>query len=206
MRRAMTTKHEERYLFNQVAPMSRSERHQLLGQKGCVLWLTGLSGSGKSTISRALEYRLVHSRHVAFVLDGDEVRTGLNKDLTFTPEGRLENIRRTAEVARLFAECGIVCITSFISPLRSYRDMARDIVGKERFYEIYLSAGVDVCEKRDPKGLYKKAREGKIRDFTGISAPYEPPENPDLVLDTARTTTEENLATLLDFLKSRGIC
>lgn len=200
-----TNQGTERYIFNQVAPMSRDERHQLLGQKGCVLWLTGLSGSGKSTLARALEYRLVHAGHVAFALDGDEIRGGLNKDLTFSPEHRSENVRRIAEVARLFAECGIVCITSFISPLRKIRQQAREIVGPERFIEIYLSAGVETCEKRDPKGLYQKARDGKIQNFTGISAPYEPPENPDLTIDTSCTTIEESLAKLITLLNSRQI-
>ena len=191
------------FLFNQVAPMNQQRRSQLLGQRGCVLWLTGLSGSGKSTIARGLENRLLYAGRVSFVLDGDEIRTGLNKDLSFSDAHREENIRRIAEVARLFAECGIICITSFISPLRAYRQMAREIIGEDRFFEIYLDVTLEVCEQRDPKGLYKKARAGLIKNFTGIGAAYEPPEKPDLRLDTSKHVPEENVTLLHEVLMAR---
>ena len=171
-----------------------------------MLWLTGLSGSGKSTIARGLECQLVQSGRVAYVLDGDEIRVGLNSDLSFSAEDRAENIRRIAEVARLFAECGIICITSFISPLKKYRDLARNIIGSDRFLEVYLAADVAICEERDPKGLYRKARAGIIPDFTGVSAPYEPPENPALVLDTSKTPADTNVRKLITLLEGRGIC
>lgn len=183
--------------------MSQRERWLLLGQRGCVLWLTGLSGSGKSTIARGLEYKLIHAGRTAYVLDGDEIRTGLNRDLGFTQESRSENIRRIAEVARLFAECGIICITSFISPLRTYRDQARQIIGPDRFFEIYLDVSLAVCEDRDPKGMYKKARAGLIKNFTGIDSAYEPPENPDIRLDTAGQSPAENTERLYDALMQR---
>lgn len=193
----------EKFLFNQVEPMSQRERWLLLGQRGCVLWLTGLSGSGKSTIARGLEYKLIHSGRTAYVLDGDEIRAGLNKDLDFTQAGRTENIRRIAEVARIFAECGIICITSFISPLRAHREAARAIIGPDRFFEIYLTASLEVCEARDPKGMYKKARAGLIKNFTGIDSAYERPEKPDIELDTAETTHEQNVEHLHDVLMQR---
>jgi len=194
---------ETKYLFNQVKPMSQRERWLLLGQRGCVLWLTGLSGSGKSTIARGLEYKLIHSGRTAYVLDGDEIRTGLNKDLGFTQDSRSENIRRIAEVARLFAECGIICITSFISPLRAYREQARQIIGPDRFFEIYLDVPLAVCEERDPKGMYKKARAGLIKNFTGIDSAYEPPGKPDITLDTAARSPAENIDHLHEVLMQR---
>lgn len=197
-------KGESRHIFNQVAPMDRAVREAAMGQRGCVLWLTGLSGSGKSTVSRALEHYLVGQGHVAFVLDGDEVRSGLNKDLGFSPQDRQENIRRISEVANLFAECGVICITAFISPLKAHRAMARDIIGPERFFEVYLDADVETCEKRDPKGLYKKARAGTIREFTGLTSGYEPPEKPDIRIDTTSSTVEQSVWQLAHFMASKG--
>ena len=194
----------EKHVFNQVAPMDRAERERALGQKGCVLWLTGLSGSGQSTISRALEQCLILDGHMAFVLDGDEVRNRLNKDLGFSTEDRNENIRRIAEVSRLFAECGVICITAFISPLKSHRQMARDVVGKERFFEVHVDCDLSVCEQRDPKGLYKKARAGKIPEFTGITSKYEPPETPDLRIDSTSATVEQSAWHLMHYLASKG--
>ncbi len=194
---------EPKFLFNQVKPMSQRERWLLLGQRGCVLWFTGLSGSGKSTIARGLEYKLIHAGRAAYVLDGDEIRTGLNKDLGFAPEQRNENLRRIAEVARLFAECGIICITSFISPLRANRDAARQIIGPDRFFEIYLDVPLAVCEARDPKGMYKKARAGIVKNFTGIDAAYEAPENPDIKLDTTARPPDEIVEQLYDVLMQR---
>jgi adenylyl-sulfate kinase len=197
-------KDESRHIFNQVAPMDRAAREAALGQRGCVLWLTGLSGSGKSTISRALEHNLVMNGHMAFVLDGDEVRSGLNKDLGFSPQDRQENIRRISEIAKLFADCGVICVTAFISPLKAHRSMAREIIGDDRFFEVYVDADVSVCEKRDPKGLYKKARAGTIREFTGLTSGYEPPEKPDIRLDTTSSTVEQSVWQLAHYIASKG--
>jgi bifunctional enzyme CysN/CysC len=167
---------------------------------GGVLWLTGLSGAGKSTLAIELEMRLFKEGYLVYVLDGDNVRRGLNADLGFSPEGRSENIRRVGEVAALFAEAGFICITAFISPYRSDRDRAR-AAGTDKFHEIYVKADLSVCEGRDPKGLYKRARRGEIADFTGISAPYEEPNAPELVLDTGTATVDDSLKTLLDYVK-----
>ena len=171
--------------------LERPEKEQLLGQHGLVVWFTGLSASGKSTLAISLERELYTEKMLTQVLDGDKIRSGLNRNLGFSEEDRIENIRRIAEVGKLFSDCGIIAISAFISPTHSIRAMARDIIGKENFYEIYLSTPLRVCEERDPKGLYKKARAGIIRDFTGISAPYEAPADADLVLDTSRYSVEE---------------
>ena len=171
--------------------LRESQRAKILGQKGCVVWLTGLSGSGKTTVARALEATLLGEGHLAYVLDGDKVRQGLNRDLGFSPEDRDENIRRIGEVAALFADAGVVAVTSFISPYREGRRRARRAAPGGRFLEVFLDVPLSVCEKRDPKGLYKKARRGEIEQFTGISAPYEKPENPDLVLPTDRLSVSE---------------
>ncbi|HEY8241068.1 MAG TPA: adenylyl-sulfate kinase [Kiritimatiellia bacterium] len=194
----------DKHIFNQVAPMDRAIREAAMGQRGCVLWLTGLSGSGKSTISRALELALVADGHAAFVLDGDEIRSGLNKDLGFSPQDRQENIRRISEISKLFADCGVICITAFISPLKAHRAMAREIVGADRFFEVFIDADVKVCEKRDPKGLYKKARAGKIPVFTGIAACYEPPETPDVRIDTTSSLVEQSVWQLVHYVASKG--
>ena len=155
-----------------------------MGQRGCVVWFTGLSGSGKSTLARALEERLVSSGHLVYVLDGDNIRHGLNCDLGFSPEDRNENIRRIGEVAALFRDAGIVVLTAFISPYRADRDLARQAVGEDRFLEVFVDAPLATCEERDPKGLYVKARAGEIPEFTGLTAPYEEPPNPALVVNT----------------------
>ena len=177
-----------------------SQREEMLGQKGCVLWLTGLSGSGKSTIASALEEALVRQGHLAYILDGDNLRHGLNKDLGFSSEDRQENIRRVGEVAALFAHAGVITITAFISPYRSGRDTARRIAGDGRFLEIYLDTPLTECEKRDPKGLYRKARQGEISDFTGIDAPYEAPQNPELVLKTHKANPVQCAQQILEQL------
>jgi adenylyl-sulfate kinase len=169
-----------------------------MGQKPLTVWLTGLSGSGKSTLAAALEQKLVHMGRPSYVLDGDVLRHGLNKDLGFSPEARRENIRRAAEVARLFNDAGLIAIAAFISPYRALREEARCAIGPERFFEVYLSADLAICEARDPKGLYRRARQGSIRDFTGVSAPYEPPASPDLLLDTGSLSIEVTLQRLLD--------
>jgi adenylylsulfate kinase len=185
--------------------VTREEREILLKQKGVVLWLTGLSGSGKSTIANEVAYKLHKMGKLAYVLDGDNIRHGLNKDLGFSPEDRNENIRRISEVARLFADSGIIAITAFISPYKQYRDFCRELVGAGRFFEIYAKASIETCEKRDTKGLYKKAKEGIIKDFTGINAPYEEPEHPELVLDTNKETIEESVEKVLTILKKQKI-
>lgn len=185
--------------------LSYDERVEKLGQRGSVVWFTGLSGSGKSTVSRALEAALVGQGKFVAVLDGDNVRHGLNKDLGFSPEDRTENIRRIGEVANLFAEANNVVLTAFISPYRSDRDMARKAVGAKQFFEIYCAADLDTCEARDPKGLYKKARAGQIPEFTGISAPYEAPEKPELVLDTGKLSLQDCVAKVIELLNQNGI-
>jgi len=187
--------------------VERRDRQRLLKQKGATIWFTGLSGSGKSTIAFTVEHALVERGHLAYVLDGDNIRHGLNKNLGFSPEDREENIRRLGEVAKLFADAGVLTCTSFISPYRKDRDQARRIHEQAglAFVEVFVHAPIEVCEKRDPKGLYQKAREGKIPEFTGISAPYEEPLNPELTLDTARLSPQEAAAIVLDYLSQRGL-
>jgi adenylylsulfate kinase len=184
--------------------VTREEREQRLGQRGVTVWLTGLSGSGKSTIATAAELALLQRGRLAYVLDGDNIRHGLNKNLGFSPEDRTENIRRIGEVAKLFTDAGMVVFTSFISPYRSDRDAVRALMREGDFIEVYVSASVETCEGRDVKGLYKKARAGQIPEFTGISAPYEAPERPELVLDTNRQTVEESVARLVGYLEEKG--
>jgi bifunctional enzyme CysN/CysC len=179
-----------RLVVPQAAKVAARERAALLGQRPLTLWLTGLSGAGKSTLAAEVEKRLVGSGRACYMLDGDNLRAGINRDLGFGPEDRRENIRRIAEIARLMNDAGLIAIAAFISPYRADRAMARTIVGPERFAEVYLSAPLEVCERRDPKGLYARARRGEIADFTGISAPYEPPEAPELVLDTANADAD----------------
>lgn len=177
-----------------VTPAQRAAR---LGQRPLTIWLTGLSGSGKSTVAMNLEAALHERGHSCFVLDGDNVRHGLCSDLGFSSRDRSENIRRVAEVAALMNDAGLIVITAFISPFRADRATARKIIGPERFMEVYLNAPLSVCEDRDPKGLYKKARAGKIPDFTGIDSPYEAPEMPDLVVETDKLTVESAVDAIL---------
>ena len=184
--------------------VSKEDREKLLKQKGVVLWFTGLSGSGKSTVANEVAYKLHTIGHLTYVLDGDNIRHGLNKDLAFSPEDRNENIRRISEVANLFADAGVIAITAFISPYKKYRNFCRELVGKGRFLEIYTKASLETCEKRDPKGLYKKAREGIIKDFTGINAPYEEPENPEILIDTDKENIEESAEKVLKKLEELG--
>ena len=185
------------------AKVTSGERAHLLRQDAATIWLTGLSGSGKSTIAFELEKRLFMHGHVVYALDGDNMRHGLNRDLGFSPRDRTENIRRIAEVAKLFNSAGIFVVTAFISPYRADRAMARDIIGADRFIETHLAAGMDVCERRDPKGLYKKARAGEIKDFTGVSAPYEAPESPALLIDTGLLGVEESIAEIMRIVRPR---
>lgn len=178
-------------VFNEI--LQRKDKEKYLNQQSKVIWLTGLSGSGKTTIAKTLERELYKRGFLAQVLDGDNIRTGINNNLGFTDEERIENIRRIAEVSKLFLHCGIITINSFISPTEEIRNLAMEIIGKENFFEIYVNASLEVCEERDTKGLYKKAREGKIKDFTGISAPFEVPENPHLEVKTDEMSVEETI-------------
>ncbi|HHY51490.1 MAG TPA: adenylyl-sulfate kinase, partial [Alphaproteobacteria bacterium] len=169
-------------LSYQSFDVNRQVRADMKGQEPAIVWFTGLSGSGKSTIANLIEKKLTAEGRHAYILDGDNVRHGLNKDLGFTDEARVENIRRVAEVARLMADAGLIVLCSFISPFRSERRLAREIAGDIQFTEVYVDTPLDVCEARDPKGLYARARRGEIQNFTGVSSPYEPPEKPDIVL------------------------
>ena len=184
--------------------VTREDREKRLGQRGVTVWLTGLSGSGKSTIAVAAERELLSQGRVAYVLDGDNVRHGLNANLGFSPEDRTENIRRIGEVAKLFTDAGIIVLTSFISPYRADRDAVREKMEKGDFVECYVAASLDTCESRDVKGLYKKARAGEIPEFTGISAPYEEPSAPELVIDTNEQSVEESVAQLVAYLRDHG--
>jgi adenylylsulfate kinase len=184
--------------------VTRSDRELLLGQKGTTVWLTGLSGSGKSTVAVAAEKALLERGRVAYVLDGDNIRHGLNKNLGFSPEDRTENIRRIGEVARLFTDAGLIVFASFISPYRADRDLVRSIHDPGRFVEVHVAADLAICEERDVKGLYRKARAGEIPEFTGISAPYEAPEKPELVLRTDRQSVGESVDQILDYLAAQG--
>lgn len=180
--------------------LSRQDKENLLGQRGVMLWLTGLSGSGKSTIAIALE-RALHKRGLLCrILDGDNIRSGINNNLGFSEEDRVENIRRIAEIGKLFVDTGIITIAAFISPNNDLRRMAARIIGEEDFWEIFVSTPLEECEKRDVKGLYAKARRGEIKNFTGISAPFEAPEHPALSLDTSKMSLEESVAALLELL------
>jgi adenylylsulfate kinase len=184
--------------------VSRAERESISGHRGCTVWLTGLSGSGKSTVANLLEKALWERGVRSFVLDGDNIRHGLNKDLGFSPKDRTENIRRIGEVAALFTDAGIVNVTAFISPYRADREIARKAMPEGCFIEVYMQCDLAECEKRDPKGLYKKARAGEIPEFTGISAPYEAPESPELTVDTTGQTPEQSLAVIVAHLESKG--
>ena len=190
------------------ATITQDDRERMNGHKAVVLWFTGLSGSGKSTLAHAVESAMFEQGCRTYVLDGDNIRHGLNKNLGFSPEDRAENIRRIGEVANLFVQAGVIALTAFISPYRADRDAARAIAqanGSDSFIEVYVKCDVDTCEQRDTKGLYKKARAGEIKEFTGISAPYEEPLNPELVVDTAKETLEESAQKVIALLKQRGI-
>ncbi|HIJ89168.1 MAG TPA: adenylyl-sulfate kinase [Desulfuromonadales bacterium] len=182
---------EKREIVWHKGQVSFVDRVLFFRQKPVTIWFTGLSGSGKSTLAFALERRLMDTSKACYVLDGDNVRHGLNRDLGFSPKDRTENIRRISEVARLMNDAGLVVITAFISPFREDREMARRIISAENFVEIFLNPGLETCEGRDPKGLYKKARTGELPGFTGISSPYELPESPALILDTGRLSIEQ---------------
>lgn len=180
--------------------MTRADKEALLGQKGMMIWFTGLSGSGKSTIALSLERELDKRGVLCRILDGDNIRSGINRNLGFSEEDRVENIRRIAEVGKLFVDTGIVTIAAFISPTNQLREMAAEIIGKDDFREIYVSTPLSVCEQRDVKGLYARARRGEIKDFTGVSAPFEAPEAPALSLDTSKLTLEEAVNQVLQLI------
>ena len=183
--------------------LSRKDKEALLGQRAVMVWFTGLSGSGKSTIAIALERELHQRGMLCRILDGDNIRSGINNNLGFTEADRVENIRRIAEVSRLFIDTGIITIAAFISPNSAIREMAADIIGRDDFLEIYVNTPLEACEQRDVKGLYAKARKGEIKNFTGISAPFEAPACPALTLDTSVLTLEESVRRLLDLILPR---
>ena len=185
--------------------ITRPRREQLLKQQSMVLWFTGLSGSGKSTIAHAVEERLHQLGRLTYVFDGDNVRQGLCSDLSFSPEGRQENLRRISEMVKLFLDAGLICLTAFISPLKEDRRHCRELIDCGRFFEVYVKCSLQECERRDVKGLYKMAREGKIKNYTGISAPYEAPEQPDLVLETDRHTLEECVNQVIEFVTAKSL-
>jgi len=185
--------------------VKREHRERLLGQRGVTLWFTGLSGAGKSTLAVAVEEALHKLGNLTYILDGDNIRSGINNNLSFSPEDRKENIRRIAEIAKLFREAGVITLTAFISPYREDRQLARDLAGTDDFIEVFADASLDSCEERDPKGLYKKARAGQIPEFTGISAPYEAPENPELHIRTDQHSIEECVEMVLSYLRERKL-
>ncbi len=180
--------------------VQRQDKEKLLNQRAKVIWLTGLSGAGKTTIGATLEHELYKRGFLTQMLDGDNIRAGLNKNLGFGLEDRLENIRRIAEVSKLFLNAGVITINCFITPTEAMREMARDIVGAEDYIEVYVNAPLEVCEQRDVKGLYQKARKGLIKNFTGIDSPFEPPKNPDIEIRTDQLSVEEAVQKLLDYI------
>lgn len=187
-----------------AATISKADRHRMNGHKSAILWYTGLSGAGKSTLANKVEEKLFERGIHTYVLDGDNIRHGLNKGLGFTAEDRKENIRRIGEVAKLFVDAGAFVSTAFISPYREDREMVRKLVPEGEFIEIYVHAPLDVCEQRDPKGLYKKARAGEIKHFTGIDDPYEAPENAELIIHTGEKNLEDCAAEVMNYLESKG--
>ena len=187
------------------ASVTRQRRNKLNNHRSIVLWFTGLSGSGKSTLAHALEEKLFQKGCRTFVLDGDNVRYGLNSNLDFSEAGRTENIRRISEVSKLMLESGLIVMTAFISPINKDRSEARKLISSNDFIEIYCKASLETCETRDVKGLYKRARAGEIKNYTGIDSPYEAPENPELTIDTDKQSLEESVSTILSFLDSNEI-
>lgn len=184
--------------------VSKKERSISKGQKPCILWFTGLSGSGKSTIANALETKLYRMGKHTYLLDGDNIRHGLNRDLGFSNNERIENIRRIGEVSKLFVDAGLIVITAFISPFRSDRKIVRDLVESGEFIEVFIDTPLEICEQRDPKGLYLKVRQGEISSFTGISSPYEQPEESELHIHTAHQSVEESVNVMIEYLSQKG--
>ncbi|HIM39288.1 MAG TPA: adenylyl-sulfate kinase [Methylophaga aminisulfidivorans] len=187
---------------HKVEKLDRSKQKK---QKPCILWFTGLSGAGKSTVADAVEQKLFELGHHTYLLDGDNVRHGLNKDLGFSDADRIENIRRIGEMAKLFADAGLIVMSAFISPFRSDRQMVRDLVKEKEFVEVYISTPLSTCEERDPKGLYKKARSGQIKNFTGIDSDYEVPHHPEVTLNTAELNVNECVDRVISYLKQNEI-
>ena len=187
------------------ATVTRERRNQLNSHKSVIIWFTGLSGSGKSTLAHSVEEKLHNLGCRAYVLDGDNVRHGLSSNLTFSDDDRKENIRRIGEAAKLMMEAGVIAMTAFISPFKEDRNLVRQLLTQGDFIEIYCNASLEVCESRDVKGLYKRARAGEIKNYTGIDSPYEAPDNPELVINTESESLEESIAKVIDFLKSKGI-
>jgi adenylylsulfate kinase len=194
-------KEEEGNIFTVFDDLiNRNEKELLLNQKSKVIWMTGLSGSGKTTIAKALEKKLHLNNIISQLHDGDNIRVGISNNLSFSSEDRLENIRRISEISKLFLNCGIVTLNCFISPTNEIRQIAKDIIGENDFIEIYINASLKICEDRDVKGLYKKARNGEIKNFTGISATYEEPKQPNLVINTTRLSIEESVKKIYDYI------
>ncbi|MGM7682301.1 adenylyl-sulfate kinase [Cytobacillus sp. Hm23] len=185
--------------------ITRKDRNSLNNHKSCVLWFTGLSGSGKSTLANAVEVKLHESQVRTYVLDGDNIRHGLNKDLGFSEKDRKENIRRIGEVSKLFTDSGQIVLTAFISPFREDRNSVRELFSNHEFIEVYVKCPLEVCETRDPKGLYDKARKGEIPEFTGISSPYEPPEQPELIIESNKLSIEQSVEQVINYLKEKSI-
>ncbi len=185
-------------VFDQI--LGRTDEEKLLKQHSRIIWMTGLSGSGKTTIARGIEKELNRRLFLTQILDGDNIRAGINNNLGFSADDRFENIRRIAEVSKLFLNCGIICINSFISPTHKIRQIAYDIIGRENIVEVFVNASLETCEQRDTKGLYKKAREGVIKDFTGISSPFDAPTNPDIEISTDKLTIKQSLEKCLDHI------
>ena len=185
-------------IFDEI--VQRKEKEEFLNQKSKVIWMTGLSGSGKTTVAKRVE-RYLHSQGILNqLLDGDNIRSGISNNLSFSQKDRIENIRRIAEVSKLFVNCGVVTLNCFISPTIEIREIAKEIIGAENFIEVYINASVETCENRDVKGLYKKAREGEIQDFTGISAPFEAPENPNIEINTSKLSIDQSVEKVLDYI------
>jgi len=193
-------------VHRQALSITREDRVRLNGHKGKVIWFTGLSGSGKSTLANALEKELHAQGKRTYILDGDNIRQGLNKDLGFTDADRVENIRRVAEVAKLMMDAGLIVMTAFISPFRAEREMARELIGNENFIEVFVDTPLEVCEQRDPKGLYMKARSGQLPNMTGINSPYEPPRTPDCILTNENKRLDEAINRLMGLLRWQSPC
>jgi adenylylsulfate kinase len=191
------------YIYPIQTKVSTQDRQKLLDQKAKLIWFTGLSGSGKSTLAVQLEAQLHQMGYTTYLLDGDNIRSGLNKDLSFSEGDRIENIRRIGEVSKLFVDAGVIVLSAFISPFEADRQQVRQIVGTENFIEVFVDTPLEICEQRDVKGLYKKARSGEVKNFTGISSPYEAPKNPDVRIKTNEHTIEESLKLLLDVVEPK---
>lgn len=190
-------------LYPIITQVTRAQREHALRQRACLIWFTGLSGSGKSTLAVQLEAALHQLGHATYLLDGDNIRTGLNSDLSFKEDGRTENIRRIGEVSKLFLDAGVIVLSAFISPFKADRERVKDIVGKDNYIEVFVDAPLEVCEQRDVKGLYKRARAGEVKNFTGIDSPYEIPDNPDITILSAEWTIEESIEKLIHAIQPR---